>query len=55
MTPAGRSAGAGVLLGAAIANGVMGGAGAGIGMSAAVRHNVPAGQVWAGNPARKIR
>jgi UDP-3-O-[3-hydroxymyristoyl] glucosamine N-acyltransferase len=40
---------------AVIANGVMVGAGAVVGMSAAVRHNVPAGQVWAGNPARKIR
>jgi acetyltransferase-like isoleucine patch superfamily enzyme len=47
--------GAVIWQGAVVANGVMVGAGAVIGMSAAVRHNVPAGQVWAGNPARKIR
>ena len=38
-----------------VANGVMVGEGAVIGMSAAVRKDVPAGQVWAGNPARKLR
>lgn len=39
---------------AAIANGVIVGDGAVIGMSSAVRRDVPAGQVWAGNPARRI-
>jgi len=47
--------GAIVWQGATVANGVWVGAGAVVGMSAAVRHNVPAGQVWAGNPAQKIR
>jgi UDP-3-O-[3-hydroxymyristoyl] glucosamine N-acyltransferase len=40
---------------AAIANGVTVGEGAVIGMSAAVRKDVGAGEVWAGNPARKLR
>jgi acetyltransferase-like isoleucine patch superfamily enzyme len=47
--------GAIVWQGASVANGVWVGAGAVVGMSAAVRHNVPAREVWAGNPARKIR
>lgn len=47
--------GAIVWQGATVANGVWVGGGAVIGMSAAVRHNVPAGRVWAGNPAHKIR
>ena len=41
--------------GAVIANGVMLGAGAVVGMGSAVLQDVPARQVWAGNPARKIR
>jgi len=40
---------------AVVANGVFVGGGAVIGMSAAVRKDVPAGQVWAGNPARRLR
>ncbi len=40
---------------AVIANSIEIGPGAVIGMSAAVRHDVPAGEVWAGNPARRIR
>jgi acetyltransferase-like isoleucine patch superfamily enzyme len=40
---------------AVVANGVVVGAGAVIGMSAAVRKNVGVGEVWAGNPARKLR
>lgn len=41
--------------GAVIANGVHVGEDAVIGMNAAVRGDVPAGEVWAGNPARKLR
>ena len=41
--------------GAVIANGVTVGERAVIGMSAAVRKNVAPGEVWAGNPARKLR
>jgi UDP-3-O-[3-hydroxymyristoyl] glucosamine N-acyltransferase LpxD len=41
--------------GAVIANGVTIGEGAVIGMSAAVRRDVNPGEVWAGNPARKLR
>ncbi len=40
---------------AVIANGVTVGEGAVIGMSAAVRKDVGPGEVWAGNPARKLR
>lgn len=40
---------------AVVANGVTVGEGAVIGMSAAVRKNVGAGEVWAGNPARKLK
>lgn len=40
---------------AVIANGVTVGDGAVIGMSAAVRKDVGPGEVWAGNPARKLR
>jgi UDP-3-O-[3-hydroxymyristoyl] glucosamine N-acyltransferase len=40
---------------AVIANGVQIGAGAVIGMNSAVRKDVRAGEVWAGNPARKLR
>ncbi len=40
---------------AVIANGVRVGEGAVIGMSAALRHDVGPGEVWAGNPARKLR
>lgn len=40
---------------AVIANGVKVGDGAVIGMSAAVRKDVGAGEVWAGNPARRLR
>jgi len=40
---------------AVVANGVTVGEGAVIGMSAAVRKNVSPGEVWAGNPARKLR
>lgn len=40
---------------AAIANGVSVGAGAVIGMAAAVRKDVGPGEVWAGNPARRLR
>jgi UDP-3-O-[3-hydroxymyristoyl] glucosamine N-acyltransferase len=47
--------GAVIWQGAVVANGVFVGDGAVIGMSAAVRKTVPAGEVWAGNPARKIR
>lgn len=39
---------------AAVANGVIVGDGAVIGMNATVGKDVPAGQVWAGNPARRI-
>jgi len=38
-----------------VANGVTVGEGAVIGMSAAVRKNVSPVEVWAGNPARKLR
>ncbi|HOT23921.1 MAG TPA: hypothetical protein PLK79_05745 [Thermoleophilia bacterium] len=48
-------AGAVIWQSATIANGVWVGTRAVIGMSAAVRHDVPAGQVWSGNPAHKIR
>lgn len=41
--------------GAVVANGVTIGEGAVIGMSAAVRKDVSPGEVWAGNPARKLR
>jgi len=41
--------------GAVIANGVTIGEGAVIGMSAVVRKDVDPGEVWAGNPARKLR
>ncbi|HEY5388186.1 MAG TPA: hypothetical protein VIL79_09830 [Thermoleophilia bacterium] len=47
--------GATVWQGAVIANGVTIGEGAVIGMSAAVRKNVSPSEVWAGNPARKLR
>jgi acetyltransferase-like isoleucine patch superfamily enzyme len=40
---------------AAIANGVTVGEGAVVGMSAAVRRDIEPGEVWAGNPARKLR
>jgi acetyltransferase-like isoleucine patch superfamily enzyme len=40
---------------AVVANGVTVGEGAVVGMSAAVRHDVGAGEVWAGNPAQKLR
>jgi len=40
---------------AVIANGVTVGEDAVIGMSAAVRKDVGAGEVWAGNPARRLR
>ena len=40
---------------AVVANGVTVGEGSVIGMSAAVRKNVSPGEVWAGNPARKLR
>ncbi|MCX6374009.1 MAG: hypothetical protein NTX16_13205 [Actinobacteria bacterium] len=40
---------------AVVANGVIVGEGAVIGMSAAVRKTVSPGEVWAGNPARKLR
>jgi acetyltransferase-like isoleucine patch superfamily enzyme len=38
-----------------VANGVRIGDGAVIGMSAVVRKDVDPGEVWAGNPARKLR
>jgi UDP-3-O-[3-hydroxymyristoyl] glucosamine N-acyltransferase len=41
--------------GAVVANGVTIGEGAVIGMSAVVRKDVDPGEVWAGNPARKLR
>ena len=41
--------------GATIANGVTVGDGATVGMGAAVRKDVGPGEVWAGNPARRIR
>jgi acetyltransferase-like isoleucine patch superfamily enzyme len=41
--------------GAVVANGVSIGEGAVIGMSAVVRKDVDPGEVWAGNPARKLR
>jgi UDP-3-O-[3-hydroxymyristoyl] glucosamine N-acyltransferase len=41
--------------GAVIANGVHVGENAVIGMNATVRSDVPAGEVWAGSPARKLR
>jgi sugar O-acyltransferase (sialic acid O-acetyltransferase NeuD family) len=41
--------------GALVREGVTIGAGAVIGMGAVVLHDVPAGEVWAGNPARRIR
>jgi acetyltransferase-like isoleucine patch superfamily enzyme len=47
--------GATVWQSAVIANGVTVGEGAVIGMSAAVRKDVAPGEVWAGNPARKLR
>ena len=47
--------GATVWQSAVIANGVTVGEGAVIGMSAAVRKDVGPGEVWAGNPARKLR
>ena len=47
--------GASIWQGAVVANGVTVGEGAVIGMSAAVRKNVSPGEVWAGNPARKLR
>jgi len=48
-------AGAVVWQSAVVANGVTVGAGSVIGMSAALRHDVGPGEVWAGNPARKLR
>jgi acetyltransferase-like isoleucine patch superfamily enzyme len=48
-------AGAVVWQSAVVANGVNVGEGAVIGMSAALRHDVGPGEVWAGNPARKLR
>jgi acetyltransferase-like isoleucine patch superfamily enzyme len=48
-------AGAVVWQSAVVANGVEVGAGAVVGMSAALRHDVGPGEVWAGNPARKLR
>jgi len=48
-------AGAVVWQSAVVANGVNVGAGAVVGMSAALRHDVGPGEVWAGNPARKLR
>ncbi|HSL96541.1 MAG TPA: hypothetical protein VLA35_11605 [Thermoleophilia bacterium] len=48
-------AGAVVWQSAVVANGVSVGAGAVVGMSAALRHDVGPGEVWAGNPARKLR
>jgi acetyltransferase-like isoleucine patch superfamily enzyme len=47
--------GATIWQGAVVANGVTVGKGAVIGMSAAVRRDVSPGEVWAGNPARKLR
>ncbi len=41
--------------GALILKGVNLGTGAIIGAGSVVTHNVPAGEIWAGNPARKIR
>jgi acyl-[acyl carrier protein]--UDP-N-acetylglucosamine O-acyltransferase len=40
--------------GAVFKPGVRVGAGARVGMGAVVIHDVPAGEVWAGNPARRI-
>jgi UDP-3-O-[3-hydroxymyristoyl] glucosamine N-acyltransferase len=53
----GARIGAGAVLwqSAAVANGVDVGEGATIGMGAMIRADVPAGEVWVGNPARKLR
>lgn len=48
-------AGAVVWQSAVVANGVTVGAGAVVGMSAALRQDVGPGEVWAGDPARKLR
>jgi acetyltransferase-like isoleucine patch superfamily enzyme len=40
---------------AAIANGVAVGEGAVIGMGAMIRDDVGAGEVWVGNPGRRLR
>jgi acetyltransferase-like isoleucine patch superfamily enzyme len=47
--------GAVVWQGASIANGVSVGEGATVGMSAALRKDIGPGEVWAGNPARRLR
>lgn len=47
-------AGAYVGAGSAVREGCSVGAGAVVGMGAVVLHDVPAGEVWAGNPARRL-
>ena len=47
--------GAYVGAGALIREGVTVGAGSLVGMGSVVLHDVPPGQIWAGNPARKLR
>jgi UDP-3-O-[3-hydroxymyristoyl] glucosamine N-acyltransferase len=44
-----------IYMGAMIKNGVTVGDKAVIGMGAVVRHDVPAGETWAGNPARRVK